>query len=187
VSRNINAIFEQLQQLSLFELSRLDSAISKLLDDPEKNEAIKRHLRVGMNITYFAHDKNDLVEAVVIAVRRTTASVLNIKDNHRWSIKFHLINLEGIDVSIRTGKSSGNLDRYSLRVGDQVGWHSRSGDDLHGVVEKLNPKKALVRLGDGARWTVCYSLLFPVMDGAAVVCGEQFCIEGQVINIIDND
>ena len=41
---DINTIFEQLKPLSLFELNRLRSAISTIMDDPEKNAAIKRHL-----------------------------------------------------------------------------------------------------------------------------------------------
>ena len=79
-----------------------------------------------------------------------------------------LINLQGIDTSIAPKKYSGGLDRNSLKVGDRVGWHSKLGHDLYGVVEKLNPKKALVRLGNGEQWTVSYSLLFLVMDGFSV-------------------
>lgn len=177
---NINLIFEQLKSLSLFELNRLSSAISKILDDPARNEAIKRHLKIGMKITYFSSDKNDLIEATVTDIRKTWVSVVNVQDNSRWNIKFCLINLQGIDVSINPRKSSGGLDRNSLKVGDRVGWHSKLGYDLYGVVEKLNPKKAVVRLGNGEQWTVSYSLLFLVMDGVSMP-GGQLCIEGEVI------
>lgn len=94
--------------------------------------------------------------------------------------QFFLINLEGIDTSITPKKYSGGLDRNSLKVGDHVDWNSKLGHDLYGVVEKLNPKKSLVRLGNGDLWTVSYSLLFLVMDGVSVQ-GGQLCIEGEVI------
>ena len=73
-------------------------------------------------------------------------------DGKKWSIKFYLINLEGIDVNINPRQSFGGLVRNSLKVGDRVGWHSKLGYDLYAVVEKLNPKKALVRLSDGEQW-----------------------------------
>lgn len=177
---DINAIFEQLKPLSLFELNRLGSAISIILDDPVKNEAIKRHLKIGMKITYFSSDKNDLVEATVTDIRKTWVSVVNTQDNKGWNIKFCSINLQGIDISINPRKPSDGLDRNSLKVGDRVGWHSKLGYELYGIVEKLNPKKALVRLGDGEQWTVSYSLLFLVMDGVSIQ-GGQLCIEGEVI------
>ena len=90
---NFNSILEQLKPWSLFELNRLHSAIGRLLDDPTKNEAIKRQLKVGMKITYFSSDENRLIEAIIQEVRKTWASVINIHDGKRWSIKFHLINL----------------------------------------------------------------------------------------------
>jgi len=113
-------------------------------------------------------------------IRKTWVSVVNMQDNERWNVKFCSINLQGIDININPKKSSGGLDRNSLKVGDRVGWHSKLGYDFFGVVEKLNPKKALIRLGDGAQWTVPYSLLFLVMDGVSSY-GGQLCIEGKVI------
>lgn len=177
---DINSIFKQLEFLSLFELSRLRCAISMVLDDPARNEAIKYHLKIGMKITYFSSDKNDLIEATVVDIRKTRASVINTADGTKWNIKFYVINLQGIDATITPKKSSGGLDRNSLKVGDRVGWNSKLGYELYGIVEKLNPKKALVRLGDGEQWTVSYSLLFLVMDGISIQSGQR-CIEGEVI------
>lgn len=173
---NINTIYEQLKPLSLFELNRLRSAISKILNDAGKNEAIKRHLKVGMKITYFCGDKNTLVEAVIEEIRKTWASVIDVCDGKKWNIKFCLINLEEIDVTINPRQSTRGLDRNSLKVGDRVGWYSKLDYDLYGVVEKLNPKKALIRLSNGEQWMVSYSLLFLVMDGISSH-GGQLCIE----------
>ena len=178
---DINSIFEQLKPLSLFELHRLNCAIFKLLNDPARNDAIKRHLRIGMEITYFSSARNDLVEATVVNIRKTRASVINKQDNEKWNIELCAINLQGINTSIKSRDPSGSHDRNSLKVGDRVGWHSKLGYELYGVIEKLNPKKALVRLGDGAQWTVSYSLLFLIMEGVSIH-DKQLCIEGEVIH-----
>lgn len=177
---DFNTILDQIEPWSLFEVHRLRSALGKLVDDPSRNEAIKRQLKIGMRISYFCSDKNTLVEAIIEEVRKTWASVINVEDGKKWNIKFYLINLQGIDTRIAPKKYSDGLDRNSLKVGDRVGWHSKLGYDLYGVVEKLNPKKALVRLGNGEQWTVSYSLLFLVMDGVSVQ-GGQLCIEGEVV------
>lgn len=178
---DFNSILEQLELWSLFELNRLQAALHRLIEDPARNEAIKRQLKIGMKITYFSSDKNSLVEATIAEIRKTWVTVVNIHDGKRWNIKFYLINLQGIDTNIAPKKNSGNLDRNSLKVGDRVGWHSKLGHDLYGLVEKLNPKKALVLLGNGDRWTVSYPLLFLVMDGMSLQNG-QLCIEGEIVN-----
>jgi len=110
---DFNSILEQIEPWSLFELHRLNSAVAKLLDEPVRNDAIKRQLKVGMQITYFCSDKNSLVEATIDEIRKTRASVINIHDGQRWNISFFLINLEGIDTSIIPKKYSGGLDRNS--------------------------------------------------------------------------
>jgi hypothetical protein len=177
---DVNSIFKQLESLSLFELNRLRSAISIALEDPDKNQSIKNHLKVGMKITYFSSNKNSLIEATVVDIRKTRASVVNTDDGVKWNISFYLINLQGIDVNIVPKRSFGGLDRNSLKVGDHVGWHSKLGYELYGVIEKLNPKKALIHLGDGQQWTVSYPLLFLVMDGVSIQ-SRNLCIEGKVI------
>lgn len=177
---DINSIFKQLEPLSLFELSRLRTAISMALEDPVRIEAIRYHLKIGMKITYFSSDKNDLIEATVVDIRKTRASVVNTADGVKWNIKFYVINLQGIDTDIIPKIPSGGLDRNSLKVGDRVCWQVNMGHELYGVVEKLNPKRALVQLGNGEQWTVSYPLLFLVMDGVSVQ-GGRACIEGEVI------
>lgn len=179
---DVNTIFKQIEKLSLFELSRLNCAISNTLNDPGKNLAIKRHLRVGMKIHYFCSNKNKLVEAVILEIRKTKASVINQDDGVTWTIPFYLINLDGVDTTIRPKTTSGGLDKNTLKVGDRVGWHSKLGYDLFGIVEKLNPKKALVRINSDELWTVSYSLLLMVMDGAITSANNSpLCIEGEVI------
>lgn len=178
---DINTIFKQLESLSLFELSRLRTAISMVLEDPLRHEAMKQHLKIGMNITYFSSEKNDLVEATILDIRNSRASVINTEDGIKWNIKLYAINLQGVNTHITPRKPSEGLDRNSLKVGDCVGWHSKMGHEMYGIVEKLNPKRAVISLSNGEQWTVSYPLLFPVLDGGVSVQRGYACIEGEVI------
>lgn len=50
---NYSKILEELNHASLFELYRLEQAISRSLEDPVRIEKIKDSLKVGQNIEYF--------------------------------------------------------------------------------------------------------------------------------------
>lgn len=163
---DLNRILEQLSSWSLFDLDRLSSAVRDLLNNPAKQEAIKRHLTIGMNITYLDYDTNRLIEATIVDIKKTRAGVINLIDKRKWNIPFSCINLEGVDLSPLPKKRGLGLDRSAFSVGETVGWSSRRfGHDVYGVIQKLNRKKALVKLGNGELWTVYYESLFPVMDG----------------------
>ena len=57
--------------------------------------------------------------------------------------------------------------RDLLRVGDTVGFRNRSNREVYGVVTKLNPKTASVRLTTAEQWRVHYGFLFHVLDAQA--------------------
>jgi len=156
-----NKLLDELNQASLFELYRLNIAIWKQLDNPDRNFQIKRQLTPNKAITYFHAEENRLIEANVIDVKRTRAVVVNKEDGRRWSIPFYQINIDSTDVEI---KPSNTLDRNSLKVGDQVCFTDNSGQEIFGRVYKLNPKTAGIQVGD-YKWRVAYALLSPVMDG----------------------
>lgn len=179
---NLNDIFKKLEKLSLFELNRLRSAMTKTLNDPERNDAIKRHIKVGMKINYFCSEENNLIEATIVDIRQTRVSVMNTIDGEKWNIKLYSINLDGVDTNISPKKASGNLDRNSLKVGDNVGWLSKKrGQEMYGLVTKLNPKTAHVKLSDGDGWIVYYASLFLITDGTSSSSGGQLLIEGEVV------
>ena len=47
------SLLDALGKASLFDRWRLNAAIRRVLDDPNKNQAIRAHLRVGQSIRYF--------------------------------------------------------------------------------------------------------------------------------------
>ena len=92
------------------------------------------------------------------------------------------INIEGKDNIVLQNRQSGKLDRNSLKIGDRVGYRSNVGNDVFGIIKKLNPKKAVVALNDDQIWHVPYACLFLIMDGVSMDTKGCLLIEGEAIN-----
>jgi hypothetical protein len=41
------------------------------------------------------------------------------------------------------------VDRLSLKIGDQVGFKAKDGDELFGIITKLNTKRAKIQTEQG--------------------------------------
>jgi hypothetical protein len=160
---NYTEVLNALNNASLFDLYRLSAAINNQLVDPTRLAAVKRALVVGQTLRYFDSSRNRLVDATLLRIDRTRASVRNLDDGKPWHIPFFMIDLEGSDVQIAATSQRG-LDRNSLKVGDRVAYRSRAGHECYGEVVKLNPKTAGVLVGN-QHWRVPYRLLSLVIDG----------------------
>lgn len=55
-------------------------AIYNLLDDPERNLAVKRLLKPGMRVHYYAADQKNMIEAVILEIKNIKATVENVID-----------------------------------------------------------------------------------------------------------
>jgi len=173
---NYSKILEELNDASLFDLYRLEQAIRRSLEDPVRTREIKDSLKVGQDIEYFDAEENRLVKACIVELKRTRVLVKNRHDEALWNIPFYHINLDHADVSI--SRSTGGLDRNSLKVGDKVAFKDRKGNELFGEVTKLNQKTAGVLVGT-TRWKVGYRLLAPVIEGE--LGSETNLLEGQIL------
>jgi hypothetical protein len=155
-------IVSELQQASMFDLFRLQAAITRLLDDPARLTAIKHQLREGTDITYFSERENRLVPARILEIRKTRTLVQDLETSKRWTLPLYMINIAQVDTDI-TPPHRG-LDRLSLRLGESVGFAARDGRERFGTVVKLNPKRAKIETEEGV-WSVPYSMLFHVIEG----------------------
>ncbi len=159
---DFNLILSELRNASTFDLYRLQAAISKLLDDPERVIAIKRQLRPGMEITYFHPEENRLIPVRLLEPRKTRALVQDLRSERQWTIPLFMINLQSVDTDIAPRRDG--VDRLSLRIGDTVGFTGRDGRELFGTLIKLNPKRAKIQTTKGV-WIVPYAMLFTVIEG----------------------
>jgi len=172
-------IVEELQKASLFDLHRLQVAINRLLENPDRIEEIKRQLRPGQEITYFDATENREIEAIVVKLKRTRVLVEHKRDQQRWNIPLYYVNLERVDTEIKVPSGKVGLDKSQLKVGDRVGFRDKQNNDLYGEVIRLNPKTATIRLEDNTQWRVSYKLLYSVIEGEQM--GRPRLIEGEVL------
>ena len=178
---NYTAIIEELGKASLFDLYRLSAAIHNQLEDPARIAAVKRNLRVGQTLRWFDSSENRLHEAKLLRLNRTRAEVQNLADGKYWNVLYATIDLEGRDVAINPHQPR-KMDRNSVKVGDNVAFRDRHGQERFGRVLKLNPKTASVQVGT-IRWRVGYGLLVPVIDGQAVAATYHLALPGEWVEI----
>lgn len=159
------AILEQLTHATLFDLHRLQAALSRMLDDPERIAQAKQKLRVGDEIEYFTAHENRMIKARLLRCNRTRAVVRHLEDGATWQVPYGAINTEGVSTKIPQSPSKG-LRRIEVSVGDRVGFVDRDRKEHYGTIAKLNPKTVTVMCdGEDTRWRVGYGLLFRVVDG----------------------
>ena len=170
---NYTKILEELNQASLFDLHRLQSAIYQELENPTRINLIKAQLKIGQSISYFDPQLNDLVDAVILKIQITRCLVRNVKDNKTWNLPFYYLNLHEVDADIQPAKHAVGIPKSSLKVGAKVGFKDKSNNDLFGEVIRLNPKRATVRINEHCKWLVNYKNLFYVIEGELGDTKEQ--------------
>ncbi len=165
---NYTNVFNKIKEASLFDLYRLNSAISMLLNDPDRLLLIKRQLKVNDQITYFDATQNKSIEATIIDIRRTTAVVCNCHNGKNYVIPFFMININSKDINIYQYQSCNqkhSVDKNQLKVGDIAGFVDSSNEEKYGRVIRLNQKTTTLLVNENSKWRVSYKFLFTTIDG----------------------
>lgn len=163
---NYSEILQSLQQASSFDLYRLQVAISRHLESPERIQKIREQLSVGQEIEIFNEDDNKSEIARILKFNPTSIGVIFVESQSRWRIPYYWVNLEGSNVSLRNTAKKG-IEKNALSVDETVGFRSREGQEVYGKIIRLNPKTVTLKTGRG-EWRVSYSLLFPVIDSSII-------------------
>lgn len=159
---NIQLIFQELQTASDFELFRLKAAVDKLLEDPERINALRKKLVVGMQLDYFNEEENRSIACELLDIKRTRATVREIETDKRWTLPFCYLNLDHIATELVANNKSG-MSKAELYIGSMVGFvNSKNNQDYIGQVLKLNPKRAILLVGN-EKWQVPYQMLFSII------------------------
>jgi len=174
-----STVMSELDDASLFDLYRLNVAIRKELDDPRRIEEVKRKIKEGDIISYFEDSENRLIQAEVIELKRTRVLVRNKHDMKRWTIPFYTVNVEDVATDITHPTTTKGMNRNEIRIGDLVGFRSKSNKNVRGKVMRINPKTVTLFVEPNQKWRVSYSMLYPIIDGEKA--HEQKFIEGVVI------
>ncbi|MCP4320306.1 MAG: hypothetical protein GY951_14215 [Psychromonas sp.] len=160
---NIQHIFQELQSASDFELFRLKVAMNKLLDDPDRVNALRKKMTIGMQVDYFCEERNRAIACRLVDIKRSRASVIEIETGQSWTLPFYYLNLDHISTEVTTNSKLG-MSKAELYVGSTVGFiDSRDNQECIGQVVKLNPKRAVILIAN-TKWNVPYQMLFPVIN-----------------------
>ncbi|MCK4869861.1 MAG: hypothetical protein KAS93_02000 [Gammaproteobacteria bacterium] len=161
----MSEIITQLEKATPFQLWRLRALIDKLLEDPNRLMHVKRKLYLGKEITYFAPEENRDITAIVINILRTHVLVKNTCDGKQWKLPLYVLNIDDLPTDV-VNNNHQKVDRLSLKVGEKVGFIARRKGSklLCGVVTKLNPKTAGIKILTGELWRVSYGALFYVLE-----------------------
>jgi len=162
---NYSNIISELNTATSFDLYRLESAISLLLDDPKRIIEVKRLLRIGQIIEYFDGSANRSVSARVIKFLRTRLLVENIDDNRRWEIRYYAVNIHQVETKIIDSTKRKGLSKTEISIGDMVGFEDKEFAEQYGHVIRLNQKTVTMNV-KGSEWRVSYGLLFKVHEQA---------------------
>lgn len=153
-----------LKRASLFEIYRLSLALEIEKSDPKRALQVAHKLNIGDTLEYFDPEERRLIAAVVLEKARTRVLVRHVEDGRRFNIPYFMVNIDS--RSFFTETKTKNLTRHDVAIGMRVGFvSSRTGRMVSGVVERLNPKTVSLRTADNHVWRVCYSFLFPVIEG----------------------
>ena len=180
VSVKFEQIMQTLEELTPYELRRIQDRSYQLSRDESKLQPIRNALQPGMTIKYFNGKLNKEVMAFIEDVRNTKVSVVHVEDGAKWTTGLYSINLENIQTRPASNHKQGTLSKTNLSIGDLVGFEDK-GREIIGEVIKLNPKSAKIKLKDGCTWSVYYEYLFPVVDGVSQFQKDLF-IEGEVVD-----
>ena len=159
---NYSDINQAIAHATSFDLYRLQSAIARLLDDPQRITAVKRRIHPGDEVEYFDASENRIVNARLLKFQRTRVLVQNLDDQVEWSIPYYALNIHKAQTTITETVKQG-LGRNQVSVGDAVGFLNRDGKEQYGQVIRLNQRTVTLDCS-GSKWRVPYSLLFPVLD-----------------------
>lgn len=159
---NIQPVFQELQTASDFELFRLKAAIEKLLEDPERINALRKKMTVGMQLDYFNEEENRSIPCELLEIKRTRATVREIETGKRWTLPFYYLNFDHVETKLVANNKRG-MSKAELHIGCTVGFvNNQNNQDYIGQVVKLNPKRAVLLVGN-EKWQVPYQLLFSVI------------------------
>lgn len=159
-------MIEVLGKATLFDLYRFKVMLSKMLEDPKRLHEVRMKLKPNQAITYFDEITNQEIAASIIKIGRTNALVRNHHDDKRWQIPFYMINGSGMTENVLP--PTGKVDRLTIKVGERVGFVTKEGKSMYGIVNKLNQKTATIIVSENCRWRVSYFCLFYVIDGNIV-------------------
>lgn len=160
---NYTDVLNALKTASLFDLFRLAMAISHELENPERIKAARLAFKVGDTVSFFDETENTVRSGIVMEKNIKYVSLRDEKDPYRWwKLPYCVLNLNHVDTDIHHQRQE-KLSKNNLKVGDCVGFN-KDGEEITGMVVRLNFKTVSLVTADRHRWRVSYASLYKIID-----------------------
>lgn len=160
---NYTDVMSALKTASLFDLFRLGIAISHELESPDRIKTARLAFKVGDSIPFFDEAANSLRTGIVIEKNIKYVTLRDEKDRFRlWKVPYCFLNLANVSTDIHCQHRE-KLSRNNLSIGDCVGFN-KDGEQITGLVTRLNFKTVSIITADRRRWRVGYSCLYKIID-----------------------
>ena len=171
---NLAQLVADLPQAGSLDLYRIEVAIRKLRDEPQRIIDVRRHLHLGMTVHFMSDRDAAMHSGRIVAMRDRDVTIDDSAQHTRWSgVPYAAIDLQAIDSDVTdveivdTPKAPPPRHRSPTRddfkVGDTVSFIDRDNRPRLGKVVRLNMKTASIDCGTG-QWRVSFALLQHVVD-----------------------
>ena len=146
--------------LDLYELSL---ALQRLLSDPARILAIRRHLHLGAPVRFFHHQIGELASGTIVQLRQKDVLVLQDSTRQQWWLPYAAIVTDTAQSQPPTAPPAPKVDLPTFAIGDTVGFTDKHLREHIGTVTRINGKTISI-LCDGQAWRVSPRLLRKIID-----------------------
>ena len=166
-------LIANLPQASSLDLYRIEVAVRKLRNEPQRVLDVRRHLHLGMTVHFLSDYDAAMHTGKIVAMRDRDLTIDDTKQNVRWkSVPYAALDLQAtgadnaveiLDEAAPPRRVPRATTRADFRIGDNVTFLDRDHQMRIGRVLRLNQKTASLECDNGL-WRVSYALLQHVVD-----------------------
>jgi hypothetical protein len=161
-------LLQALQQANNLDLYRLSGVIERLLADPRRIIAVRRHLHLGQAVRYVDWRNGSLREGQLIALHETQALVRDRLDGRQWKLPYAAIEPPEPGAAQAPAEPPQRAapvpTRNDFRCGEKVAFEDKYLNTVVGKIVRINDRTASIDPGDGTKWRVGFALLRHVVD-----------------------
>ena len=163
-------LLQALQQASSQELYALSGVVERLLADPRRIIAVRRHLHLGQTVRFLDWRDGSLREGRVLAMKDTQVTLQDLRERREWRLPYAAIEPPAPNAQARAAAAQAappaapRPTRQDFRCGEKVAFEDKHLNTVVGTIVRINERTASIDPGDGTKWRVGFALLRHVLD-----------------------
>ena len=161
-------ILDALRLATSADLYRLHLTVVRLLDDPKRIIEIRRHLNLGLVVSYIADDIHATQrQGQIVELKTTQAVLVDSATHHRLTLPYAALVIDGLprrpDETPPPAPPAARRDDF--RPGDTVSFTDQHLQEHVGTIVRINQKTASIQCDPNqGHWRVSFGLLRKIVD-----------------------